>query len=105
VLDGPIHVYPAGAGRWEFRGHSRFDGVLLGSIGRREHSSIGTGIDPRSSVAGRSAWAAAPIAGGSDTLNGRMVSCTDGDTDMAPHTPQRSTHPGKAGARLDRARR
>jgi hypothetical protein len=87
VLDGPIRVFPAGKGRWEFKGESRFDG-LFGSIGRREHVGIGTGIDPRSSAAGRSAWAAGPIAGGCDPLDGRVVCGADGVPDMARHTPQ-----------------
>jgi hypothetical protein len=52
VLDGPIRVFPAGKGRWEFKGESRFDG-LFGSIGRREHVGIGTGSTrgPRRPVA------------------------------------------------------
>jgi hypothetical protein len=66
---------------------------------REQHAAHGESVQRDLAVIGTTA-ALAPIAGGSDTFNGRMVSGTDDVPDMAPHTPGGSGHTGGAVAPL-----
>ena len=84
VLACPIAVFPRDRGQWSFGGYSRFDSLLTGRITPEETTvakwtnreaidalvrSHPEWVDP-----GVSAWAAAPIGGGSDCTSMRDLS-------------------------------
>src|SRR5262245_4841954 len=86
VLVGPIGVLPKGLGFWEFLGTSRFDALLHGKLTPRADairawSPAATArqiaelraLFPATSPLGASAWAAAPIAGTSDSPVNRAL--------------------------------
>lgn len=83
ALACPIVVFPRGRGHWSFGGYSRFDSLLTGRIApgqtlvaqwtNREEIDALVRSHPGWADAGPSAWAAAPIAGGSDVVGGDTV--------------------------------